>query len=126
MADISHLYPPAPVAAPADLTTPSREYRFRVIIVLLCLLVFLGVYLALTVGSAYTCYWCFAELGEPAPPAPAAPAPTPRPVTTFPPDGKPVTKYYPPPPQPQSRPKRSEKPVFLLILGGITAGLICL
>jgi hypothetical protein len=44
MTDISHLYPPAPVAVPADLTAPSREYRFRVVIVLLCLTVFVGVY----------------------------------------------------------------------------------
>jgi Zn-dependent protease with chaperone function len=129
MADLSRLYPPAPVAVPDDLTAPSPEYRTRVIIVLMCLIVFVAVYLALTVGSAVACYWCFAELTEPdPPPVRAAPQPQPKTVVVRTPDGRAVTQtYFPPaPPVAQPRPPRSEKPVFLLVLGGVTAGLICL
>ena len=68
MADIAHLYPPSPTNVPADLTTPPKSYRSRVLVVLASLFVFLFVYLALTVGTAFTSYWCFATLMEPDPP----------------------------------------------------------
>src|SRR5436189_4182946 len=115
MADITHLYPPTPTNIPPDLTKPSGSYRFRVVIVLLCLIVFVGVYLCLTAGSAYACYYCFAWLGEEEPrPVYQQPVtyqqPNPR-------GGRPSTYTYPPPPPP-----RKEKPVFLLILGGIGSG----
>ena len=109
MAAIDDLYPPAPAAVPADLTTPTRAYRFRVVVVLLCLLVFVGVYVSLTVGSAYACYACFAALGDDEP----RPAPPTRDVNG---------RYTPPPP----RPPRREKPVFWLVVGGITSGLVFL
>ncbi len=119
MADIAALYPPAPDAVPVDLTTPSRAYRFRVVIVLLCLIVFVGTYLGLTVGSAFTCYYCFAELGEPDPPEPYVPPPPP--VYTY----KNGIKYqYTPAAAP--RPPREAKPVFGLILGGVTSAFLCL
>jgi Zn-dependent protease with chaperone function len=143
MPEITHLYPPPPVGVPADLTTPSRAYRSRVIIVLLCLMAFVGVYLALTVGSAFACYWCFAELGDndpsPAPASTTAPAPkaAPRPTSYEPYDpygrqtARSTTPTYTSTPtypqsQAQTRPARREKPVFVLIVGGITSGLICL
>lgn len=59
------LYPPTPTNVPPGLTTPSGSYRTRVVVVLASLAVFMVVYLALTVGSAYLCYWCFSELGRP-------------------------------------------------------------
>ena len=116
MVEIGHLYPPAPVNVPPDLTGVSRAYQSRVIIVLLCLIVFVGVYLALTVGSAYACYACFAALRD------DAPAPVPRQVPNNPPGGRNARQ---PVPQPQPQVKR-EKPVFWLFVGGITSGLICL
>src|SRR5262245_64303374 len=64
MTDVSHLYPPTPTHVPADLTTPSGHYRFRVTIVLLCLLVFVAIYLGLTIGSAYASFACFAALAR--------------------------------------------------------------
>src|SRR5215204_3029993 len=45
------LYPPTPPDVPADLTVPNAEYRNRVVIVLLSLIVFAGFYLFLVVGS---------------------------------------------------------------------------
>jgi hypothetical protein len=93
MADVSHLYPPTPAGVPADLTTPTGSYRFRVVIVLVCLILFVGVYLGLTVGSAYTCYACFAELG--------ADEPTTATKTTY---DRRTGKYVTTP--------RSSKPVF--------------
>lgn len=130
MADISPVYPPAPTAVPDDLTTPSREYRFRVVIVLLCLLVFVGVYLSLTAGAAYTCYWCFAQLGEDDPPPEPAPRPTPRAGYNDSFQGRngrtPSPGYSKAQPVQPKQAKRREKPVFWLIVGGIMSGLICL
>jgi Zn-dependent protease with chaperone function len=116
MADVARLYPPNPVAVPPDLTKPTGSYRFRVVIVLLCLVVFVGVYLGLTVGSAYTCYSCFSSLGEDDPPS-AYTAPRSSQGRYDPRTGR----YIPAPP---SRSTRGEKPVFWLILGGI--GSACL
>ena len=122
--------PPAAVGVPADLTAPSREYRTRVVIVFVPGIVFVGVYLALTAGSAFACYWCFAELSEPPPPPPPPGYAPPQTRTTVVrgPDGRPVSQTYTLPAQPvaQPRPPKSDKPVFFLVLGGITAGLICL
>lgn len=96
---------------PADLAKPSRAYRTRVVIVLVCLLVFVGTYLALAVGSAVACYDCVHELTADEPPAP------PPPRTQY------VTKngraYAYTPPQPS----REKKPVFPLVLGAATSGL---
>jgi Zn-dependent protease with chaperone function len=113
MADVSHLYPPTPAGVPADLTTPTGSYRFRVVIVLVCLILFVVVYLGLTVGSAYTCYACFAELAADEP----KPAAQPGQVHY---DRK--TGRYVSGPAPQ----RSTKPVFWLIVGGVMSGLLFL
>lgn len=113
MPDIESLYPPAPAGVPADLTAPSRAYRSRVVLVLLCLIVFVGTYLGLTIGSAVACYYCVAELAADDPPAPP-----------------PQTKYvvqngrtyaYATPPH-----SRREKPVFGLLVGAAASGLLCL
>ena len=64
MPDLAHLYPPAPAGVPADLTAPSPSYRFHVVVVLVSLMAFLVIYLGLTIGSAYVCYYCFAWLAE--------------------------------------------------------------
>jgi Zn-dependent protease with chaperone function len=114
MADISHLYPPNPAVVPPDLTKPSSSYRNRVVIVLLCLVVFVAVYLLLTAGSAYACYYCFSELGRDEP----------KPQPTYTQQRNPYTgnyrvTYTPPPP-------KKEKPVFWLILGGIGAAALFL
>src|SRR5262245_47395198 len=112
MADLAHFYPPTPTNVPTDLTKPSSSYRWRVFLVLVCLLVFVAVYLLLTAGSAYACYYCFSELGEDEPRA-ATYTPPPNSRTGY----RPA--YVPPPP-------RKEKPVFWLILGGIGSGLLFL
>ncbi len=117
MADIADLYPPTPTAVPVDLTKPSASYRSRVMMVLLCLMVFVGIYLCLTAGSAYACYYCFAWLAED--------EPRPAPVYTPPSQINPRTGRAYPAPQPQ-RPPRTEKPVFWLIIGGIASGLLFL
>ncbi len=119
MAAIDELYPPAPVAVPDDLTAPSGAYRFRVVIVLLCLTVFVGVYLALTAGSAFACYWCFAWLGEDEPqPAYSAPISPSKSGSG--------AKSNPRQAQPTRSRSGESKPVFWLIVGGVTSGLICL
>jgi len=117
MPDISTLYPPTPTDVPVDLTKPSANYRSRVILVLFCLLVFVGVYLCLTAGSAYACYYCFAELAEdePRPAQVYNPAPQYNPRTG--------QRVYTQPPRQQPR---HEKPVFWLIIGGIASGLLFL
>ncbi|MBL8793162.1 MAG: M48 family metalloprotease [Planctomycetia bacterium] len=50
-------YAPAPAGIPADLTRPSSRYRLQVVVVLVCLLLFLLLYVALVIGSAYLLYW---------------------------------------------------------------------
>ena len=109
MADVTPFYPPNPTNVPPDLTTPPGSYRSRVVLVLFSLLVFVVVYLLLTAGSAYACYYCFSELAreEPRPAAYTAPPAGTR--TGY----RPA--YIPPPP-------RREKPVFWLILGGAVVG----
>ncbi len=120
MANIASLYPPAPDAVPVDLTAPSRAYRARVVIVLLCLIVFVGTYLGLTVGSAITCYYCFSELAADDPPPTYTPPPAPQSK-----NGQYPTRTYTPPTA-APRPPREEKPVFGLLVGGVTSGLLCL
>jgi hypothetical protein len=102
MSEPSELYPPAPTSVPTDLTSPSREYRFRVVVVLICLLVFVAVYLALTVGSAYVCYCCLSDGDDPPPPAQA------------------------PGLQAGPKPNRSDTPQFLSAVGGVFTALFCL
>ena len=115
MTDVAHLYPPTPAAVPPDLTKPTGSYRFRVVIVLLCLVVFVGVYLGLTVGSAYTCYACFSALGDDGPKKYY----TERQLVFDRAQQKHVYRDV------QTRPMgRDDKPVFWLILGGI--GSACL
>jgi Zn-dependent protease with chaperone function len=115
MADVAHLYPPNPAAVPPDLTKPTGSYRFRVVIVLLCLIVFVGAYLTLTIGSAYTAYYCFSSLGEDEP----TPASTRRELVWDRHQMKYVPAYV------QTRP-REEKPVFGLILGGVGSAFLFL
>lgn len=47
------VYPPGPAGVPANLTAPSARYRWQVLVVLVCLFVFLLLYLALVGGAAY-------------------------------------------------------------------------
>ncbi len=118
MADIASLYPPAPDAVPADLTAPSRVYRARVVIVLLCLIVFVGTYLGLTVGSVVTCYYCFSELAADEPPTPYTPPASSTKSGQYPRTSTPLTA--------SPRPPRETKPVFGLIVGGVISALLCL
>lgn len=118
MADIEPLYPPAPANVPADLTAPSPAYRTRVVIVLLCLIVFIGAYLGLTAGSAFACYYCIAELTANDPPAPYVPPGPPQYQYR---NGQ---KFLAPAPAP--KPPKQAKPVFWLVLGAVTSGLLCL
>jgi Zn-dependent protease with chaperone function len=61
MTDISSLYPPGPLNVPPGLASPSPDYKRRVLIVLVSLLAFIVLYVFLIGGSAYLCYWCFAD-----------------------------------------------------------------
>jgi Zn-dependent protease with chaperone function len=72
--------------------------------------VFMAVYLGLTLGSAYLCYWCFAEVGR----NPDEPR---QRVTYYDRQGRPQTRYE----------RRSGDPnPLVLIPGGIFSGLLCL
>lgn len=116
VSDIQHLYPPSPAHVPADLTTPPKEYRLRVLVVLASLFVFLIVYLALTVGMAAVSFWCFSTLVDPQP-VRVQPAPAPyNPRTSA------------------SAPRRSSRndtsrtddySSFWLVVGGGVSALIC-
>ncbi len=115
-ADVSDRYPPSPANVPPDLTRPSKSYRTRVIIVLASLFVFVIIYLGLTIGSAYTCYYCIAWLAEEEPkPAFMPPAQQPS--------GSRGGRSAPPV---RSNRTTTEKPVFGLIIGSIFSGLLCL
>src|SRR5437868_4153236 len=63
MADTVDYYPPTPAHVPSNLTRSTGSYRARVLVVLLSLFLFLALYLALVLGSAYLCYYSFAQLG---------------------------------------------------------------
>src|SRR4051812_47065280 len=103
------LYPPTPTNVPPGLTTPSASYRTRVVVVLASLAVFMAVYLGLTLGSAYLCYWCFNELGR---------KPTGRVETYTTTDRRGRT---------QVRTRADDEPnVIVLIPGGLFSGLLCL
>ena len=115
--EIASLYPPTPPGVPADLTRPSDSYRNRVIIVLLSLIVFAIIYLGLTIGSAYTCYYCVSWLVEEEPKPAYMPAPT-YPQTKTRNSGSTRTT--------RSNRTTSNKPVFGLVIGGIFSGLLCL
>lgn len=60
-------YPPRPAGIPEDLTAPTRDYRVRVLVVLVCLIFFVLIYLGLIVAAAYVAWWVVAtpaqELG---------------------------------------------------------------
>src|SRR5215203_2996068 len=103
------LYPPTPTNVPPGLTTPSASYRTRVVVVLASLVVFMAVYLALTLGSAYLCYWCLQELGR---------KPTGRVETYTVTDRRGRTSV-------RTRADDEPNPV-LLIPGGLFSGLLCL
>jgi Zn-dependent protease with chaperone function len=108
MADIAALYPPTPTNVPPDLTKPSGSYRTRVVVVLVSLFLFLGVYLGLIGGSAYLCYRSFAELGR----DPAQPR---QQVTYYDRQGRPRTRYE----------RRAGDPnPIVLIPTGIMSGLL--
>jgi Zn-dependent protease with chaperone function len=53
MTRLAALYPPGPAQAPADLTAPSSGYRSKLLLVLLCLVLFYLVYLGLLVGTLW-------------------------------------------------------------------------
>ncbi len=79
MSDSADLYPPAPANVPPDLAAPTAGYRTRVIVVLASLILFLVLYVGLVIGSAYFCYYSFAQLGSDRPrTAPAKYVPRPR------------------------------------------------
>lgn len=50
------LYPPSIQDAPPDLTTPSADYRMRVVTVLVCIVSFVLLYISLLFGSAWLIY----------------------------------------------------------------------
>jgi Zn-dependent protease with chaperone function len=109
MTDLA-LYPPTPATIPPSLTRPPGSYRTRVIIVLVSLFAFLTVYLGLTLGSAYLCFWCFDALGgDPSQPR--------QKVAYYDRTGKRQTRY--------ERPEEGPSPI-VLIPGGIMSGLLCL
>lgn len=110
MNDTTVLYPPTPGNVPLGLTKPSGSYRTRVVVVLVSLFAFLAVYLGLTFGSAYLCYWCFDALGgDPSQPR--------RKVTYYDRSGRMQTRYE----------RQGEPPSpIVLIPGGIMSGLLCL
>jgi Zn-dependent protease with chaperone function len=64
MARVS-LYPPSPDDVPADLTAPPPKYRLQVFVVLVCLFVFLLLYVSLIVGSAILIWWCLTTTPNP-------------------------------------------------------------
>ncbi len=119
MTDISDLYPSSPADVPADYTSPTGRYQAQVLLVLLCLFVFVVAYLALTVGTAYLCYYCFAKLAEPEPSVVATATPPSSPPQK-------TRSGRSTPSGRNTRSSRSEKPVFWLLVGGVTSGLICL
>lgn len=57
------LYPPSPPEAREPLE-PTTQYRLRVALVLVSLLLFLAIYLALVAASGWLVYWSFSLLGE--------------------------------------------------------------
>lgn len=109
MVDIDQLYPKSPTDIPADLTRPSSSYRTRVILVLLCLFLFLLVYMGLTVGSAGLTVFCFSQLVADDPP----------PVASSKKDGKRAAPSYSP------RPKKEGSP-FWYVVAGIASALLFL
>lgn len=56
-AHLSVAYPPSPSDVPAELRTPTRDYKVRVVLVLISLIVFLIIYLGLIAASAYLIYF---------------------------------------------------------------------
>src|SRR5438067_1997664 len=72
MPDTPDFYPPTPPGVPPDLTTPTRNYRLRVALVLTNLLAFALLYVGLVAGSAYFTYWAFGGRHADAAPASAA------------------------------------------------------
>jgi len=98
MTDIAELYPPGPAVVPGDLTRPTRDYRLRVVGVLAGLLAFLALYVGLVAGSAWACYSCFSRIGS----EPASRRPS----------------YA------RSRERRNHD--GWLVIGGLSAGLMCL
>ena len=57
------LYPPSPPEAREPLE-PTTQYRLRVALVLVSLLLFLAIYLALVAAAGWLVYFCFSHLGE--------------------------------------------------------------
>jgi Zn-dependent protease with chaperone function len=118
MEDIHSLYPPAPAGVPPDLTQPSAAYRIRVVVVLICLIVFLLIYLTLTLGSAVVCYICFSSLGT----RESASVPA-----SFPSGSRSPDNPFPRPPAPPRRTAAGgERAIFWPLVGGIMSGLLCL
>ncbi|HEY7313750.1 MAG TPA: M48 family metallopeptidase [Gemmataceae bacterium] len=56
-------YPPGPRDVPADLTTPSPSYRRGVVLLLVTLTLFFGLYLGLLIGSGCLIFWSLRWLG---------------------------------------------------------------
>jgi Zn-dependent protease with chaperone function len=119
-AAVSHLYPPSPATVPPDLTRPSESYRSRVIIVLASLIVFVIIYLGLTIGSAYTCYYCIAWLAEDEPKPQAVSAAPAYPQTGGYRGSRTTTQPV------RDNRTTTKKPIFGLVIGAIFSGLFCL
>ena len=51
MTSVALVYPPSPDGVPADLTAPTRAYRWKVFAVLIGLCLFLVLYLAMIAGA---------------------------------------------------------------------------
>ncbi len=101
MPSISDLYPPAPAQVPPGLASPTTGYRTRVVVVLGSLFLFLVLYLGLVIGSAYFCYYSFAQLGKERP--------------------RPVAAKYPQ----RSRASRND-PWLWWVVSGLASGVLCI
>jgi Zn-dependent protease with chaperone function len=61
--NLDDYYPPSAKNVPEDLTQPTAEYKRRVVLVLISVLVFFLFYLALTIGSLLACIFALVLLG---------------------------------------------------------------
>lgn len=67
MQPASSYYPPNPERVPPDLTEMTWPYFLRALVVLVCLVVFVAVYLGMVAGSGYLCYLSFVSMRDPTP-----------------------------------------------------------
>ncbi len=57
----SNLYPPSPQGVPADLTKASGAYRFRLLVLMGSLTLFLLLYVALVIGTGYLAWYVLTQ-----------------------------------------------------------------